>query len=223
MEFKSVIYDYEQNNDAPFLAEFLEKISLMTDIDNHDSDENAVVLMSLHSAKGLEFPVVFMPGMEDGLFPGRRAFDSFEGLEEERRLCYVGITRAREKLYLLSSEQRTMYGKTDYTRVSKFIGEIDKELFEEDEVQKKVTSAPQKPVENFSPFDQIKYIKHTAPVQDSGSTDFKDGDKVKHKKFGTGMIVSMKAKDSNNTTATIIFDQMGMKELILEFANLEKI
>lgn len=229
MEFKSVIYDYEHNNDAPMLSEFLEKISLMTDIDNHDSDENAVILMSLHSAKGLEFPVVFMPGMEEGLFPGRRAYDSFEGLEEERRLCYVGITRAREKLYMLSSDQRTMYGKTEYTKISKFITEIDKDLFEEEDTPKKSAGQTYKTIDNFSPFDQIKYIKQSNTVKasntlkdTSASDPFKDGDKVRHKKFGTGMIVSLKTKD-NNTTATIIFDQVGMKELILEFANLEKI
>ncbi len=95
MEFKSVIYDYEHEDSEISLAEFMERIALLAEVDNHDAGEDAVVLMTLHSAKGLEFPYVFMPGMEDGLFPGWRAFDRSEGLEEERRLCYVGITRAK--------------------------------------------------------------------------------------------------------------------------------
>ena len=99
MEFKSVIYDYEKEDPNITLGEFMERIALLAEVDNHNADENAVVLMTMHSAKGLEFPYVFMPGMEDGLFPGWRAFDSPDGLEEERRLCYVGITRARERLW----------------------------------------------------------------------------------------------------------------------------
>lgn len=229
LEFKSVIYDYEENNDMPMLAEFLEKISLMTDIDNHDPDENAVLLMSLHSAKGLEFPVVFMPGMEEGLFPGRRAYESPEGLEEERRLCYVGITRAREKLYLLRSEQRTMYGKTENTRTSKFVEEIDKNLFEEDKKPKRSDFNLNGRNESFSPFEQVKYAKNDRQpalcnftAGEKLTQELKAGDKVKHKKFGTGIIVSVKAKDSG-TSATVVFEQAGMKELMLEFANLEKI
>ena len=105
MEFKSVIYDYEKDDPDITLAEFMERIALLAEVDNHDSDENAVVLMTMHSAKGLEFPFVFMPGMEDGLFPGWRALDREDGLEEERRLCYVGITRAKERLWLTSAEQ----------------------------------------------------------------------------------------------------------------------
>ncbi|MBR3787698.1 MAG: UvrD-helicase domain-containing protein, partial [Firmicutes bacterium] len=121
MEFKSVIYDYEEEDPNISLSEFMERIALLAEVDNHDADENAVVLMTMHSAKGLEFPFVFMPGMEDGLFPGWRAFDREDGLEEERRLCYVGITRARERLWLTGAERRTLYGKTDYTRESQFL------------------------------------------------------------------------------------------------------
>ena len=126
MEFKSVIYDYEKNDPNITLPEFMERIALLAEVDNHDADENAVVLMTMHSAKGLEFPFVFLPGLEDGLFPGWRAFDREDSLEEERRLCYVGITRAKERLWLTSAEMRTMYGKTDYTRESQFLREMDK-------------------------------------------------------------------------------------------------
>ena len=113
MEFKSVIYDYEDEAENPTIEEFMEKITLMAEVDNHDESQDAVVLMTMHSAKGLEFPVVFLPGLEDGLFPGHKAFDTPTGMEEERRLCYVGMTRAKETLILCSAAIRTLYGRTD--------------------------------------------------------------------------------------------------------------
>ena len=152
MEFKSVIYDYEKEEPEITLAEFMERIALMADVDNHDSDENAVVLMTLHSAKGLEFPYVFMPGMEDGLFPGWRAFDAPDGLEEERRLCYVGITRAKERLWMTSAETRTMYGKTDFTRESQFLREIDRRIRF---LNKRIESAQVVDVRGRPPTDQV--------------------------------------------------------------------
>ncbi|HML38342.1 MAG TPA: UvrD-helicase domain-containing protein, partial [Bacillota bacterium] len=137
LEFKSVIYDFEKENPQLSLSEFMERIALLSEIDNHDAGEDAVVLMTLHSAKGLEFPVVFMPGMEDGLFPGWRAFEKPDGIEEERRLCYVGMTRAMQRLYLTSAELRTLYGKTDYTKESQFLKELDKSLVDGDAVYQK--------------------------------------------------------------------------------------
>jgi DNA helicase-2/ATP-dependent DNA helicase PcrA len=138
LEFKSVIYDYEEENPMITLSEFMEKVALIAEIDNHDAGENAVVLMTMHSAKGLEFPVVFIPGMEDGLFPGWRSYDKPDGVEEERRLCYVGMTRAMERLYLTSAQVRTLYGKTDYTKESLFLRELDKSLVEGDGVQARI-------------------------------------------------------------------------------------
>ena len=132
LEFKSVMYDAEDEDPQITLAEFLEQVALVADVDNHQPDENAVVFMTLHSAKGLEFPVVFMPGMEDGLFPGHRALDSMDGMEEERRLCYVGITRAKEQLFLTSAVARMIYGRTEFTRESTFLKELDKDLFDEE-------------------------------------------------------------------------------------------
>ncbi len=132
LEFKSVIYNAEDENSQITLAEFLEQVALVADVDNHQPDEDAVVFMTLHSAKGLEFPVVFMPGMEDGLFPGHRALDTMDGMEEERRLCYVGITRAKEQLFLTSAVSRMIYGRTEYTRESTFLKELDKDLFDEE-------------------------------------------------------------------------------------------
>ncbi len=140
MEFKSVIYDYEKEDPQLSLSDFMEKIALVAEVDNHDENENAVVLMTMHSAKGLEFPVVFLPGMEDGLFPGWRALEKPTGLEEERRLCYVGMTRAKERLFMTSAQMRTLYGKTEYTRESQFMREIDKKLLAGDGVYEKKPS-----------------------------------------------------------------------------------
>ncbi|MGN0713130.1 MAG: ATP-dependent helicase [Anaerovoracaceae bacterium] len=132
MDFKSFIYDFEKDKaeagEEATLEEFLEKVATDGDADKYDEEAGKVTMMTMHSAKGLEFPVVFMPGMEDGLFPGYRAFDSEDGMEEERRLCYVGITRAKEKLYLTSAAYRVMYGKGDATRESTFLRELDKKL-----------------------------------------------------------------------------------------------
>ena len=163
MEFKSVIAEFEQGvsngsvaemqdeiraerlalmgegleaGEPTMLGAFLEQITLMSDVDNHDEDEGAVVMMTLHSAKGLEFPVVFIPGMENGMFPGVAAFDETAKMEEERRLCYVGITRAMRKLYLTGAQMRTMYGRTDWQTESVFLDEMDKSCLEGDRTVK---------------------------------------------------------------------------------------
>ena len=163
MEFKSVIAEFEKGladgsiaaiqeemererqelagggaaaDEPTMLGRFLEQITLMSDIDNHDEEEDAVVLMTLHSAKGLEFPVVFIPGMENGMFPGVAAFDETAKMEEERRLCYVGITRAMRKLYLTGAQMRTLYGRTDWQTESIFLDEMDKDCLEGDKTVK---------------------------------------------------------------------------------------
>lgn len=138
LDFKSFIYDFEKEKadagEEATLEEFLEKVATDSDTDKYDETAGKVTMMTMHSAKGLEFPVVFMPGMEDNLFPSYRAFDSVEGMEEERRLCYVGITRAKEKLYMTSAAYRVLYGKGDATRESTFMRELDKRLLEGDAV-----------------------------------------------------------------------------------------
>ena len=226
MEFKSVIYDYEKNDPNITLPEFMERIALLADVDNHDADENAVVLMTMHSAKGLEFPFVFLPGLEDGLFPGWRAFDREDGLEEERRLCYVGITRAKERLWLTSAEMRTMYGKTDYTRESQFLREMDKKLLEGDAVFEKKRKDPaegafsdgisrEKP---FQPFDQLKYARQqTKQKVEALSGSFLPGDRVSHPKFGEGTVQAADAR-----TVTVAFAD-GTKKLAIGFAPIKKI
>ena len=166
-EFKSVIYDFEKEDPEISLSDFMERVALMSDIDNHDAGEDAVVLMTMHSAKGLEFKTVFLPGMEDGLFPGWRSLEKEDGLEEERRLCYVGMTRAMERLYLTSAALRTLYGKTDYTRESQFLREVDKSLITGDAIyEKKKGNIREASFMDgysseitFKPFDQLKYAR----------------------------------------------------------------
>ena len=223
MEFKSVIYDYEEEDSNITLSEFMERIALLADVDNHDAGENAVVLMTMHSAKGLEFPFVFMPGMEDGLFPGWRAFDREDGLEEERRLCYVGITRAKERLWLTSAERRTMYGKTDYTRESQFMRELDRKLIEGDAVYEKknpdgaFTDGIREKT-SFKPFDQLKYARQqTKKNVEAISSDFYAGDIVSHPKFGEGEVISFDGK-----IITVRFGE-DTKKLAAGFAPLKKL
>ncbi len=132
-ELESSILDYEQNSgeDLPSLAGFLEEAALMTDVDNYDTDADCVVLMTMHAAKGLEFPVVFLPGFEDGVFPGKTSLFNPEDMEEERRLCYVGITRARERLYISCAKTRMMFGMTNRNPASRFLHDIPETLLEE--------------------------------------------------------------------------------------------
>ena len=225
MEFKSVIWDYEEEDPNISLSEFLERIALLAEVDNHDADENAVVLMTMHSAKGLEFPFVFMPGMEDGLFPGWRAFDREDGLEEERRLCYVGITRAKERLWITGAERRTLYGKMDYTRESQFLRELDKKLIEGDAVfEKKKTDRSSGAFTDgitdsqpFKPFDQLRYARQmTKQKVMEASETFREGDMVSHPKFGEGEVLSCDGK-----VAEVKFAD-GIRKLALGFAPLKK-
>ncbi|WP_324825008.1 ATP-dependent helicase [Sinanaerobacter sp. ZZT-01] len=226
LEFKSVIYDAEKENPNITLSEFMEKIALVAEVDNHDADENAVVLMTMHSAKGLEFPVVFMPGMEDGLFPSWRAFEKPDGVEEERRLCYVGMTRAMEQLYLTSAETRTLYGKTDYTKESTFLRELDRAYMEGDAVYKKKPQATgynavdtYSSGEIFRPFAQLNTIKQNKTARPSvAGVNLVSGDRVSHNKFGEGLVIEVLEK-----TVTVIFDTAGTKKLAKDIAPLKKI
>jgi DNA helicase-2/ATP-dependent DNA helicase PcrA len=228
LEFKSVILEYEREDPNITLAEFMEKIALVADVDNHDRSENAVTLMTLHSAKGLEFPVVFMPGMEEGIFPGVRSMESEGGLEEERRLCYVGMTRAMEKLYLIRAGARTIYGRYGNTLESRFLREIDRTYLEGEEPGGDTTAFLHAPVGNFDgfaeaavvrPFEQLRYIKASvARPSVAGTQGYENGDRVRHKKFGEGVVL-----ESDERTVTVMFDAAGRKKLATGVAPLEKI
>ncbi|MGP1569575.1 MAG: ATP-dependent helicase [Eubacteriales bacterium] len=232
MEFKTVIMEYEQLNPDMNLEEFMAQLALLSDVDNHNADEDAVVLMTLHSAKGLEFPIVFMPGLEDEVFPSRQSMAQNSKLEEERRLCYVGITRAKEKLFLTSAEKRTIYGKTNRTVESCFIREINKNLLENDADYLKEQQALYEQNAKFSVvFKNASRKKKTIignswkmagddgfsqenvdlpfSVNDEDEiASFDIGMRVSHAKFGEGLIMDM-----NDKIMSVMFEKEGLKKL----------
>lgn len=221
-ELKTVILDFEKREtsedeeEEKTLEGFLSSVSLMSDLDNLSETENYVTLMTLHSAKGLEFPVVFLPGMEEGLFPILRSFVSPQEIEEERRLCYVGITRAKETLYMSHASERTIYGKKSPARVSRFIGEIGEEFFEEAAKQK--SQERQSLVKRYKEKYQIQSRAVDITPAGSGQSNLEVGSKIRHPKFGVGTIVSR-----SGTNYTIAFDGQGVKIINTEFIKLKQV
>lgn len=223
----------EEEGDAPEdkLSIFLNDLALFSDLDNYEEETTQVTLMTLHAAKGLEFPVVFLVGMEENLFPLSRSLMEESELEEERRLAYVGITRAEEKLYFTNAFSRTLYGRTQYNQASRFVAEIESDLLEG------TSARPAQPIQSntsrgtfnpkvFKPVYQQAQSAKTAvsTKKETGgdASDWKAGDKVSHKKWGTGTVVrvSGKAKDMELDVA---FAQQGVKRLLAAFAPIEKI
>ena len=224
-ELKSYLVEYEEKNEAPTLGGFLEDMALYTDADQTEEDEDAVLMMTMHSAKGLEFPIVFLAGMEDGLFPGFRAMEREEDMEEERRLCYVAVTRAREQLYLTCAERRLLYGRTQYAHPSRFIDEMPRELLDSNIVESRMFGSATQP-EPGLPRAQISRARSfsaassvTAAPKAAGASlpDFPAGCRVHHKAFGDGMIVSVKPM-GNDALLEIAFDQKGTKRLMAKAA-----
>ena len=214
------------------LSGFLEQVSLVADIDELDQAEEAVALMTMHSAKGLEFPVVFVVGMEEGIFPSSRSLMDPIVLEEERRLCYVAITRAREKLYLCNAEMRMLYGKTQYNQPSRFLEEIPSALMidiDPLDPPKRRPSTPPKPTRRREPTsDRTIPLGSGSWEKSFGSTPIVKGgeahhigEKVEHATFGRGIIVSIKG-EGNTAELTIVFDGV-IKKLIAEYAKLTKL
>lgn len=223
-EFMTVVKSYEAESKAegipPTLAGFLESVTLSASVDDLDENEDAAVLMTIHSAKGLEFPVVFIAGMEERLFPGTRSISDPESLDEERRLCYVAMTRAKEKLYITKTEQRFLYGKTESSVASRFWNEIPEEYIEDKSPKKKkafeyVFERPKKT--GFWNSNSQPKKKQT-----SSGSGIAVGDRVRHKIFGEGTVI----KSEGNKSATVLkisFDSAGTKTLLAEYAKLEKI
>ena len=220
-EFISVAVDFEVTNPDGTLEDFLADISLLSDVDKTADVDNSVTLLTVHSAKGLEFPVVFMVGMEEGLFPISRALNNESELEEERRLCYVAITRAERLLYITYAKIRTIYGNTNYTLPSRFIEEIPENLVAKSAKVEKVKPITDKKqlvkVRDFSGKAQKSKLKPKVSV-DSGK--IKVGIKVSHKKWGIGTIVQVKDRD-NDKEIVIAFDKVGLKRLLLSIAPIE--
>ena len=232
-ELVSAAVDFESYSEDKSLSAFLEQVTLVSDIDNFDEEADTVALMTVHSAKGLEFPVVFMVGMENGVFPGTQSLDNDEEMEESRRLCYVGITRAKEKLYMTSAERRIIFGRTVAYAQSCFIDEISPELKEFVREGRKNLNR-----DNFYRKDSVyldKQYSHSNAIAVGNGSEKKHchnnkltleqatpGKKVKHSKFGIGTIVSA-IQNGDDIKLTVAFDKMGVKILMLSVAPLEAV
>jgi len=226
-EFLSVTKQYEDENANGDLSGFLEHVALVADVDLYDETVDAVVMMTLHAAKGLEFPVVFLVGMEEGVFPHSRALWEPAELEEERRLCYVGITRAMERLYLTCAQLRTLYGSTAQNHISRFVEEIPEDCLEE--VGREVSYGEaawdmdrqhtrQRGTETRGAAQEGVFAGGTA----GGSIELQHGDKVRHSRFGEGTVVSV-AKNGRDTVVTVAFPGQGIKKFLAEYAPLAKV
>ncbi|MBR4574108.1 MAG: DNA helicase PcrA [Lachnospiraceae bacterium] len=252
-ELINKVVAFEEANDEPTLSQFLEEVALVADIDNVDADTDAVMLMTLHSAKGLEFPNVYLSGMEDGLFPGYMSICSDDPgeIEEERRLCYVGITRAMDNLTISAARSRMIRGETQYNAVSRFVKEIPEDLFEGNLVKKGHTSSPQaapvslrtasaSPSAHVIPQGGVKKpsvgvkkpfiaraaaftdLKKGADIAAGSAPDYGPGDRVAHIKFGAGTVKALE-KGPRDYQVTVDFDEAGTKKMFAAFAKLQKI
>lgn len=234
-EFLSGVIEYERNNDEPTLLGFLEENALVSEVDKYDEDADAAVMMTVHSAKGLEFPVVFLPGMEDGLFPGMQSIMAGPAeLEEERRLAYVAITRAKDELYILRTRTRMLYGRTSANAVSRFVEEIPRELVREDAPY--MSEYDRRPKVYFHADDGYGYSQQKKPSDDTdsgftlmkkpqpqtGVPTLREGDRVRHFTFGDGEIMSVKPMGSD-VLYEVTFDRVGTKKLMGNYAKLKKI
>ena len=231
-ELASNLRRFEEENPEGTLSDFLEEVSLITDIDNYDNNADSVVLMTVHSAKGLEFPVVFLPGMEENIFPGMASVYVPSEVEEERRLAYVAITRAKEELYIFHAESRMIFGMTNRNRVSRFVEEIPETLVEH--TRSRDYSARPVSMPSFGgakPFGETPKTKSVAEaggftpkprVKPAPAGTYRVGDTVLHKAFGTGLIVSATPM-ANDTLLEVAFDKVGTKKLFANFARLTKV
>ncbi len=214
MELFTVAREYAALPPDEALTTFLEEVSLVSDVDNLDESADAPTLLTLHSAKGLEFPVVFIIGLEDGLLPHSRSFDDVEQMEEERRLCYVGITRAKERVYLVHAFRRTLYGFSDVSLPSRFLEDIPDHLVAGRAVKK--TPAKQ---------GKRRFRRQTewaSPAAPRPVAKFYAGERVRHSTFGEGIVVESRLRDGDEEV-TVAFEEKGVKRLLASFAKLKKL
>ena len=232
-ELISVAQEFAASEEENNLENFLAHVALVSDIDDTELGEDAITLMTLHSSKGLEFPVVFLVGMEEGLFPHARTLMDETEIEEERRLCYVGITRAKEKLFLSSTKMRTIYGNTVTYPPSRFLQEIPARLVKTikrqerfsalenfKQVSEKYSTRPQKPASTFNPHSFMPQ-KPAAAAGGTG-TRFNTGDRVSHSKWGEGMVVSVKGSPDGQEVK-VAFAGAGVRSLLTKYAVLKKL
>ncbi len=225
-ELKSNLVKYSSENEEASLSGFLEEVALFTDLDNLNESEEKVTLMTMHSAKGLEFPVVFLIGLEEGIFPSRTSAQSEEEIEEERRLAYVGITRAKRALHLTSTAQRMMFGRTERNSVSRFIKELPENTYESTDATTDVyergynsgAQVREKPVFNKKEVSSAGI----APQAEQIALDYAAGDSVMHKMFGKGLVLSIKSMGNDNLVE-VSFEKVGTKKIMANFAKLTKV
>lgn len=225
-ELLNKVVTYEQEAETPSLSELLEEIALVADIDNLEDSDNRVVLMTLHSAKGLEFPYVFICGMEDGIFPSYMTVmsEDDDDMEEERRLCYVGITRAKKKLYLSAARRRMVQGRTQFYKVSRFVDEIPETLLE---VEQGVNLKEKHPEKSLFSSNRGNRFRKPYQAKSFASTKmdtlpYEVGDMVKHIKFGKGKVIDI-VSGGRDFEVTVDFEKTGVKKMFASFAKLKKV
>ncbi|HBR35267.1 MAG TPA: DNA helicase PcrA [Firmicutes bacterium] len=220
-EFLSITTEFEKESDDQTLGAFLETVALVADVDQYQQEQAGITLMTIHSAKGLEFPVVFLVGMEEGIFPHSRSLLDEAEIEEERRLCYVGMTRARRRLFLSYALVRTLYGNTQYQVPSRFIQEVPTALLNGMEKQKTESTAPAEPnLGSRRPYGAA--ASSTAQERSAGAVHYQPGDKVVHRKWGQGTIITMEG-EGQEARIKVAFPGLGIKELLVDLAPLEKV
>ncbi len=217
-ELFSAMEEYIRGSQGYTLASYLEEVALVSDLDSMDAAEDGVLLMTLHTVKGLEFPVVFLTGMEEMIFPHARSLEDYEELEEERRICYVGITRAKERLYLSHATTRLMFGQSKYNPVSRFVEDIPEELFG-------IVSELER--EEITPVHKArKQLMQNEINRPEGAIDrflqYTGGERVKHPTFGKGTVVGVKGTGEDQEL-DIVFPAVGLKKVLLQYAPIERI
>ena len=224
-ELKSSIHSYMENTEQPTLAGFLEEIALYTDIEQYNESDDAVVMMTMHSAKGLEFPNVFLVGFEDGLFPGQRSIGDAEEMEEERRLCYVAITRAKKSLTISYARQRMIYGRTSSSMPSRFLKEIPEACIVKKggfrPYQAAASTGYDRPYSTYSSRPKPRYHSESSMVTSKSAVpmlELQQGDMVQHAAFGRGMVLTV-TKMGGDALLEIAFDDIGTKKLMAKTAS----
>jgi DNA helicase-2/ATP-dependent DNA helicase PcrA len=234
-EFISITtaFDSREDSENRSLSAFLAEVALFTDLDQMDTEEDSVTIMTMHGAKGLEFPVVFVTGMEEGIFPHSRAAYSLEPgeMEEERRLCYVALTRAKEQVYLTRAGERMLYGRTNYNAPSRFLKEIPSHLLwdmnretqkRHAEERKSAVSASASKGLSGADFFAAQNAKPAAGAASAVSTDYQLNDTIEHKKWGQGVVVGVSGS-GDELSIRVIFPDIGMKDLFVKYAPIKKV
>lgn len=211
-EFLSMTATYDETAEEPSLADFLSEKALVSDTDDYEDSDNTVVLMTIHSAKGLEFPNVFLTGLEENIFPHSKSLNPKDGdnqIEEERRLCYVAVTRAEDRLFITRAYKRKLFGRDTYNQQSRFIGDLPQELIHNDESKEKQVNMSQDTVPKIAPIGK--------------DSDFLNvGDQIQHKKWGIGSIVALHG-DGDDAEISVAFPNLGIKKLIAKYAPIAKV